>query len=333
MRLKEEHLALSSGIGLAGFAISHFWDEGKNAIELYKEEIIESIVKPTKMTAVHHYLANFQDVYEELDGFRKAGMDNEYTYLFIEKTLDNLGMKPNLPEPDFENCSGDAEGYHDEKCQCGQELEKWKKYINDNCRKIDELIIHSAFQIVFRDRVFLHDFHLLLSEYVGEWIDDIKGAHPDCVTSKDRIKRRTLKVDIAIVKVYEEREKFLHFSEYIKDILVLIELKFIPIKHNNNLNQMLLQEDFRKFDIDMFKLMDYGKLYEEALLIGAFIHEYYYNHKDGMCRLFDISQFFEKNILERVKELNEFQELFKKASRCTKKVLSIKRRISWKISL
>jgi hypothetical protein len=120
------------------------------------------------------------------------------------------------------------------------------------------------------------------------------------------IKKLNYRVDIAIVKVHEEREKFFHYSEYIDSVLVLIELKFLPIKYSNNFNQMLLQGDFKKFDTDLFKLMDYGKVFDKTLLFGAFIHEYYYNHKAGMHRLFDVSQFFEKEILERVTELNGF---------------------------
>lgn len=67
MSLKEQHLALSSGIGLAGFAVSNFWDYSSEAFDTFKDEIIDSIVKPKKITAVHHYLSFFQDIYEEID--------------------------------------------------------------------------------------------------------------------------------------------------------------------------------------------------------------------------------------------------------------------------
>jgi hypothetical protein len=192
MRLKEEHLALSSGIGLAGIAVTNFMEAGRDAMEIFREEIIDCIVKPSRTTAVHYYLAYFQDISKEVELLRDADMGNDYTYLFITKTLSGVGMKAELPEPNFENCSGvDGDSsYHDEKCQCGQQLQVWKNFVDQNAGQIDELIIHSAFQVVYRDRVFLHDFHLELSEFIEDYIEDIKKVHPDCVTEKNRIKRR-----------------------------------------------------------------------------------------------------------------------------------------------
>lgn len=67
MAAKDEHLALSSGIGLAGLAVSNFWDYSSEAFSCFKDEIFESIVKPNKLTAVHHYLFFFQDIEDELD--------------------------------------------------------------------------------------------------------------------------------------------------------------------------------------------------------------------------------------------------------------------------
>lgn len=42
--LKDEHLALSSGIGLA---IGYFYEAGRNAFEKFRDEIIDVIVKHT----------------------------------------------------------------------------------------------------------------------------------------------------------------------------------------------------------------------------------------------------------------------------------------------
>jgi hypothetical protein len=108
-----------------------------------------------------------------------------------------------------------------------------------------------------------------------------------------KIKKLEQKVDIAIVKVDEEREKMFHFTEFIEDVLALIELKFIPIKLNK-LNQMLLAEDLKRFDKDLFKLKEYGKIYDKCLLVGAFIHEYFYRDKIGMFCLHNISHFLRK---------------------------------------
>ena len=56
MATKDEHLALSSGIGLAGIAVSNFGDYSFEAFSCFKDEIIQSLIKPSKLTAVHHYL-------------------------------------------------------------------------------------------------------------------------------------------------------------------------------------------------------------------------------------------------------------------------------------
>lgn len=64
---KDKHLALSSGIGLAGLAVLNFWNYSLEAFSCFKNEIIDNIVKPTSMTAVHHYLFFFQDIEEEVD--------------------------------------------------------------------------------------------------------------------------------------------------------------------------------------------------------------------------------------------------------------------------
>ncbi|MQR96708.1 HNH endonuclease [Fictibacillus phosphorivorans] len=188
MRLKEEHLALTSGIGLAGFAVSHFSEAGRSAMEEFKDEIFQCIVKPTRTTAVHYYLGYLQNISEEISQLRDAGMENEYTYSFIQRTLDGVGLKPELTEPVFDSCAGNEYG-HDDDCSCGLELKKWKDFVEGNSVEIDKLIVHSAFQVIFRDRVFLHDFNLELSMFIEDYIEDIKEEKPEYVTSKNRIKR------------------------------------------------------------------------------------------------------------------------------------------------
>lgn len=113
------------------------------------------------------------------------------------------------------------------------------------------------------------------------------------------------RVDIAIVRVDEEREKFFHISEFTKSVLALIELKFIPIRHYH-LNQWFNMEDFKKMDNDFLKLEKCGNACNEAWLIGAFVHENFYNHMNGMHRLFDISHILDEGLLERFIELNGF---------------------------
>lgn len=183
---KDEHLALSSGIGLAGMAISNFYEVGRDAFETFREEIFDVIVKPNKTTAVHWYLAYFQGILEEIDNISSNIDENDFLFNFIYRTLDEVNLVPDLPKPDFYNCTDE---WH-ENCSCKEILDKWIKFVEDNSDKIDDLIIHSAFQVIFQDRRFLHDFHLEFSNFIEDYIDDIKLAYPDFMTEKRRIKRQ-----------------------------------------------------------------------------------------------------------------------------------------------
>ncbi|MFE4073401.1 HNH endonuclease [Peribacillus sp. YIM B13477] len=182
---KDEHLALSSGIGLAGLAIGYFGEFGLGAFETFREEIIEVLLKPNKTTAVHWYLSYFQDVSEEIHKIKGNVDELDYLFNFISNTLDEVNLKPDLIRPDFENCS---DKWHEE-CSCNEIVEQWVKYVSKNAEMINELIIHSAFQVIFLDRKFLHDFHLELSDFVESYIDEIREAYPENVTVKGRIKR------------------------------------------------------------------------------------------------------------------------------------------------
>jgi hypothetical protein len=186
MNVKDEHLALSSGIGLAGLAIGYLYEYGLSAFEMFKKDIFTSIVKPNKTTAVHYFLAFFQDVSEEIHKIKGNIDELDYLYDFLVRTLEEVNLTPELPKPDFHNCT---DQYHEE-CECNDIVEEWVTYVQKNADHINELIIHSAFQIIFRDKRFLHDFHLELSDFIEDYIDDIRAAHPECVTQKNRIRRQ-----------------------------------------------------------------------------------------------------------------------------------------------
>lgn len=183
---KDEHLALSSGIGLAGLAVSNFWDDNQDAFSCLKEEIIGSIIKPTQITAIHHYLLFFQDIEEEVDDLSKNIDDMEWVYNFLRRTLNQVNLQPDIPEPDFKSC-GDKHGHL--HCVCNDIIHQWINYINDNKHEIDDLIVHSAFQFIFQDRKFLHDFHLELSYFIKQHLDEIEEKYSEYVTTKKRIKR------------------------------------------------------------------------------------------------------------------------------------------------
>lgn len=184
MAIKDEHLALSSGIGLAGLAVSNFWDYSSEAFSCFKDEIFGSIVKPNKLTAVHHYLFFFQDIEEEVNNIYKNVDDLQWVYNFMIRTLEGVNLKPNIQAPDFSGCNDE---YH-EACNCRELVEQLVEYINEHKDKIDELIVHAAFQFIFQDRKFLHDFNLELSVFIQEHTEEIEEQFPEYITNK-RIKR------------------------------------------------------------------------------------------------------------------------------------------------
>ena len=186
MASKDEHLALSSGIGLAGVAVSNFEDCSSEAFGVFKEEIIECILKPTRMTAIHYYLYFYQDIEDELDKLCDA-YDARWIYNFMVVTLDELNINPELSEPDFENCR-DVYGHSD--CECNKAIQEWKDYVIGNQEEINKLIIHAAFQVIFQSRKFLYDFHLRLATFIEEHMDEIEMKNLNYISSKKRIKRQ-----------------------------------------------------------------------------------------------------------------------------------------------
>lgn len=185
MAIKDEHLALSSGIGLAGLSINYLFECGQEAFNTFKEEIIESIVKPSKISSLHYYLHFFQDIEEDIHNIKGNIDELEYLFEFLERTLKENGIKPDIPYPGIYECS---DKYH-ENCECKYEVEEWESFIKENYKEINDTIVHSAFQILYRDKRFLFDFHMELSKFIGKNIEHIKCLYPENITNKDRIKR------------------------------------------------------------------------------------------------------------------------------------------------
>ena len=199
---KDQHLALSSGVGLAGLAVSNFWDYGSEAIGCFEREIIDSIVKPSKETAIHHFLHFFQDIYDEIRSLKNNIDDMKFVYDFIVRTLHELNLKPSLSEPNFEDCK-DEYGHYE--CSCNEVINEWIRYVQDNNRKINDLIVHSAFQIIFQDRQFLKDFHLELSKFIEKEIETIRELHPEYVTQKNRLRRKPFPVWLKTAVFYRDK--------------------------------------------------------------------------------------------------------------------------------
>ena len=206
LNLKEENLALSSGVGLAGQAVSLFWEGyAYIAFGMYPDEIINSIVKPNKLTAVHIYLYSLQDISQEVDNLRKNLDDLEEVYNFISRTLNEVNLYPDLPVPNFEECEGDEHGHWDDNCSCSKALKKWIDYVEKNSTKINNLIVHSAFQFLFQDRQFLHDFHLELADWVEDNMQYIEENYSDYLVAKKRFRRQHFPVWLKQAVLYRDK--------------------------------------------------------------------------------------------------------------------------------
>lgn len=101
------------------------------------------------------------------------------------RTLEGVNLQPNIPTLDFAVCRDE----NHEECNCREIVEQLMEYINEHQDKIDELIVHAAFQFIFQDSKFLHDFHLKLSSFIQENMEEIEEQFPEYVTNKKRIKR------------------------------------------------------------------------------------------------------------------------------------------------
>ncbi|MED4755677.1 HNH endonuclease [Priestia megaterium] len=163
-KVKHENLALTSAFNVASLATYNFYEgyDG-NFLYEYEDEIIETLIKPQKTTALHYFLACFVNVAEEVHDMLQNIDEIKYVYDYIKRVLEEVNLDPKILEPDFENC---ADEYH-EDCGCKLILDKWVEYVKENNDLIHEALVHAAFQIVFLDRKFLHDFN----EYIGEWIE------------------------------------------------------------------------------------------------------------------------------------------------------------------
>ncbi|WP_232713354.1 hypothetical protein [Bacillus xiapuensis] len=121
--------------------------------------------------------------------WKKSDLDKAYE--FIVRTLEEVKLNPSLPIPDFESCEED---YGHFSCECNEIVIQWMSYVSENMDEIDKLIKHSAFQFIFQDRNFLHDFHIELTNFIEREMDYIKFKYPEYVTFKNRLRRQSFPV-------------------------------------------------------------------------------------------------------------------------------------------
>jgi hypothetical protein len=172
----------------------------KTQFHYFRDEIFDCVVKPSKTTAVHVYLHYFQDISETIHSIKNNVDEHEYLFEFIERTLKETGLKPDLPNPNLYEC----EDIHHEDCECREMVEEWVKYVRENAKTINDLIVHSAFQIAFRDKRFLFEFHKQLAVFVNDYIHEIKEKYPEYVTEKDTIKRSRFPVWLINAVTYRD---------------------------------------------------------------------------------------------------------------------------------
>lgn len=181
-----------------------------------------------------------------------------------------------------------------------------KNYLKN---KIESIWMNEIKQDYENDLIVNEDtLKMCFCNHLREKLKDLIKNHRLRIISEYRLFKSRKKVDIAIVELFKERNLLLHYNENVKIIHALIELKFIPISnyHHKHKPQLLIN-DTKKFDLDLFKLNDYGKRYTDSLLIAGFIHEYPYNNFSGVSNFDHISDFFDKNILDRIIELDGFK--------------------------
>lgn len=186
MAVKDEYLPFSSGVSLAGLATSIFFDHSSEAFTTFKDEIFESIIRPNKLTAIHHFLFFFQDIEDEVKNLYNNDDDLQWIYKFLIRTLDEVNLHPNMKIPDFDACNDD---YHEE-CACREIVEQLIDYISVHQDLINNSIVHAAFQFIFQDRKFLRNFHLELAKFIQQNIQEIRMEFHDHITAKGRIKRK-----------------------------------------------------------------------------------------------------------------------------------------------
>jgi hypothetical protein len=184
---KAQHLSLSSGISLAGLAVANFQDIKEIFFSVFGDELMEAVLKPQKETAIHWLLSYFQDIHEELENFIGGYNDKQIVFEHYKGILKDLNVETGLPSPDFDSCNNE-DGHFE--CACSEIVEQWFDFIRKVSVELNDMIIHSAFQFIFQDRRFLHDFHLELAEYIEEQTDYIEKNYPDYITKKKRIKRQ-----------------------------------------------------------------------------------------------------------------------------------------------
>ena len=132
-------------------------------VDYYIDYNLELMAKPHKFTLLHEHIII---VMSWCNDYAFENMNEDEIYSYIESLFMDISVK--IPQEHFSD--------NEEKME----------YYMDFLSKHERFFAHSAFNILFNDRVFLRDFNLKISQYVKTLkISD----HPDLLKKDGVIKR------------------------------------------------------------------------------------------------------------------------------------------------
>ncbi|MCY9263991.1 HNH endonuclease [Bacillus haynesii] len=187
-KVKHQNISYSSGISIAATAINSFYFHGIDYNAFLSSgfsKLIPLLSKPNEYTVLHHYLRDFSNISEEVDVMYKNIDDLSELFDFIKRVLKEVELSPNLNQPNYDECEDE---FHRD-CNCYPVLKQWMDYVNENSKLIDESLTHAAFQVVFLDRKFLHDFHYEISKKIKKNAIDMDKDDKINFTQKNGFKR------------------------------------------------------------------------------------------------------------------------------------------------
>ncbi len=200
---KHEYISYTLATETAAKVISSFYredEESEVSLEDFwnwdKEKIMPVLIKPHRRTIIHMWLQYYVYVDCELD-MAKKNLDNvdyinEMIYLLHEAEVLPREYEPIRYNTEYFRLELD-EGEFITKIteENNKKIQELEQLVSSNLQKINDLIIHSAFQIIMQNRMFLHDFHLRFSEILKKNCNWISEQYPEDVTDTKKLKRAT----------------------------------------------------------------------------------------------------------------------------------------------
>ncbi|WHY28322.1 HNH endonuclease [Bacillus wiedmannii] len=186
---KYHNIAFSEGIAVANFAVEVFYQkESSEMFDMFwddeKENILPKLIKTDKWTVIHQWIEYIYDLYEEIHQMER-NIELEGTYYHVNKLVEEVQFPVELEKPNFESCDHSKEYVEGVGCECTIKAIEYIDYIKNNVEQIVQLSIHSAFQIIFLNRKFLHDFHIKISEKVKEDYEWIEENYKESLNSRN----------------------------------------------------------------------------------------------------------------------------------------------------